>query len=268
MENISLEGSWILSGVNSCGFLIGAAGASSGIYNVSGDLSFGSIASSGTNIEGFVGSATGTRMEGLTMKGILSSISGSDAVGGLVGSLSSGSSLNYTRNTIRFTEDLGFPAISGGSCAGVCSKVLNSSAIYAMDAMIGDKVGVDDAGGLFSTVENASSYTIGHLVNAMTGSISSTGSSGSSGGIVSEIQGENGVFTVETVANYMSGSVTGTLESGGMAGTVAEETMARSLHELSRGFDVPEVDLCEVRGHGIYTQLYPMIRCQPAWSNG
>lgn len=122
---------------------------------------------------------------------------------------------------VRFAENIGSPAVSGGSCAGVCVNVLDRSSSYVINAMVGGIVRTDDSGELFYTVENASSYTMSDLVNAMTGSVSSTGPSGSSGGIASSIQRVEGVFTMGTVANYMSGSIPATLEAEGLAGTVA-----------------------------------------------
>lgn len=222
IQNVSIEGSWVLSGGSQCGFLVGAVGSSSGIYNITADLSAGSVTSSGINTGGLVGAASSSVLEGLTMKGVLSSISGTANVGGVVGSISSGSNLNYVRNVVRFTEDSGFVAISGTSCAGICSLVSDSNSTYVMGGMIGSVEGVEHAGGIFGTIENTSANSINHVVNSMTGSISSTGVSSSSGGIASSIMGDSSVFTVNTAANYMTGSITGTRDSGGIAGSIAD----------------------------------------------
>lgn len=220
IQNINMEGSWVLSASSQCGFLVGEV-ESSNIYNVTADFSSGSIASSGTNVGGLLGTASGSIMEGLTMKGVLSSISGTTNVGGIVGSMTNGSSLNYVRNMVRFTDTT---AISGTSCAGVCSHVSNSSCTYIMNAVIGSITGTDDAGGIFSTIENTSTNSISHVINSMTGSISSTGvSSGSAGGIASTVQSDgNSVFSMDSLANYSSGSISGTNDSGGIVGSITD----------------------------------------------
>jgi len=213
IRNLNMEGSWTLSGVNHCGFLVGNSN-SSGIYNITGDFSAGSVSSTAHNTGGLVGAAFGSTIEGLTVKGVLSSITGINNVGGVIGSVNE-CTVNYVRNMARFS---GSPAISGDSCSGVCSKALNSDASYIMNAMVGDVSGTDDAGGLFSTIENESSNTMNHLANSMTGDISSTGSSG---GISSQIIGVDGVFNIHTISNYMCGSITATSEAGGIAGSIA-----------------------------------------------
>lgn len=220
LQDISMEGTWLLSGGSQCGFLVGAVGSSSGVYNVNADFSSGSITSSGTNVGGLIGAAIGSTLEGVTSKGSLSSITGFTNVGGMVGSISSGTNLNYVRNLIRFIVS---PAISGTSCAGVCAHVLNSNSTYIMNSMIGSITGIDDAGGVFSTIENTSSNSINHVVNSMTGSISSTGVSSSAGGIISTVQSDgNSVFSMNTLVIYSSSSISGTNDSGGIVGSITD----------------------------------------------
>lgn len=219
IQNINMEGSWVLSAGSQCGFLVGEVD-SSNIYNVTADFSSGSITSSGTNVGGLLGTASGSNIEGLTTKGVLSSISGTTNVGGVVGSMTNGSSLNYVRNMVRFT---GSPSVSGTSCAGVCAHVSNSDSTYVMSAIQGSITGTDDAGGVFSTIENTSANSISHVINAMTGSISSTGTSSSAGGICSTIQSDGtSVFSMNTLVNYSSGSISGTSDSGGIVGSITD----------------------------------------------
>jgi len=116
-----MEGSWTLSGVNHCGFLVGNLDSSI-VHNITGDFSAGSINSNGDNIGSLV-----------------------------IGNLNE-CTVNYVRNMARFS---GSPAISGISCAGVISKALNSDVTYIMNAMVGEISGTNDAGGLFSTIENS-----------------------------------------------------------------------------------------------------------------
>lgn len=257
IQNINLEGSWVLSGGSQCGFLVGAVGTSSGIHNVTGDFSSGSVTSSGTNVSGLIGSASGSIMEGLTIKGVLSSISGLQNVAGITGSMSSGSSLNYARNMVRFTEDSGFPAISGGSCAGVCAHVNNSDSTYIMNGMIGSVTGTDHSGGLFSTVDNSPTNTMTHLLNSMTGSITSTGASGSAGGIASTIEGDTGVFTMSTIANYMCGSITGIIDSGGIAGSVLDASVGNSVVAMKGTVGYAGVQSISGVDSSVETQIIP-----------
>lgn len=219
IQNINMEGSWVLSAGSQCGFLVGES-ESSNIYNVTADFSSGSITSLGTNTGGLLGTASGSIIEGLTMKGVLSTITGTTNVGGIVGSITNGSSLNYVRNMVRFT---GSSSISGTSCAGMCSHVSNSDSSYIMSAIQGSITGVDNAGGIYSTIENTSSNSIIHVVNSMTGSISSTGTSSSAGGICSTVQSNgNSVFSMNTLVNYSSCSISGTSESGGIVGSITD----------------------------------------------
>lgn len=213
IRGLNMEGSWTLSGVNHCGFLVGNLDSSI-VHNITGDFSAGSINSNGDNIGSLVGTAFDSTIGGLTIKGVLSSIIGNNNVGGVIGNLNE-CTVNYVRNMARFS---GSPAISGISCAGVISKALNSDVTYIMNAMVGEISGTNDAGGLFSTIENSLSNTMNHLANSMTGNISSTGSSG---GISSRIIGVEGDFNMNTIANYMCGSITATSEAGGLAGSIA-----------------------------------------------
>ncbi|CAM9889927.1 unnamed protein product [Ectocarpus sp. 6 AP-2014] len=87
IENVSLEGTWILNGGSQCGYLVGSCESSSSVHNITADLSAGSIVGSGIDIGGLVGSASASIIEGLTIKGSLSSISGSMHIGGVIGSL-------------------------------------------------------------------------------------------------------------------------------------------------------------------------------------
>lgn len=219
IQNVNMEGSWVLSSGSQCGFLVGEC-ESSNIHNVTADFSSGSIASTGTSVGGLVGTSSGSIIEGLTMKGVLSTITGTTNVGGIVGSITDGSSLNYVRNMVRFT---GSPSISGTSCAGICSHVSSSDSSYIMSAMIGSITGVDNAGGIFSTIENTSSNSISHIINSMTGSISSTGTSSSAGGIASTVQSDgNSLFQMNTLATYGSCSISGTNNSGGIIGSIMD----------------------------------------------
>lgn len=95
IQNFSLERTWVIFSGSNCGFLVGTMVASSDVYSISSNFSSGSITSPGYNIEGLIGSGTGSVLAGLTLKGVLSSISGADNVGRLVGSLSSSANLNY-----------------------------------------------------------------------------------------------------------------------------------------------------------------------------
>lgn len=220
IENVSLEGTWILNGGSNCGFLIGSCESTSSVHNVIADFSSGYITSSGNNIGGLVGSASASTLEGLTMKGSLSSISGVSSVGGVVGSITTGTNLNFVRNMIQFT---GSTAISGDSCAGVCANVSNSDCTFTMNAMIGSISGVYDAGGIFCKIQNTSTNSINRAVNSMTGDISSTDSSGSSGGVASSIQSDGtGVFNMNTLVNYSSGSISGGQAAGGVSGSVID----------------------------------------------
>lgn len=220
IQNINMEGTWVLSGGSQCGFLVGACGSSSGIYNATADFSSGSITSSGTNVGGLIGSASASILEGLTTKGSLSSITGSTNVGGVVGSLVSGTNLNYVRNFVKFTST---PSISGTSCSGICSHVSSSNCTYILNAMHGSITGADDTGGVFSTIENNGTNNINHVVCSMSGDISSTGTLGSAGGVASNIQSDgSSVFSIDTLANYSSSSINGTQDSGGIAGSIAD----------------------------------------------
>ena len=216
IENVSLEGTWTLNGGSQCGFLVGACESLSSVYNITADLSTGSISSLGDNIGGLIGSASGSTIEGLTVKGSLSFISGGLSVGGVVGSLVSNSRLNYVRNMAQFTSS----GISGETCAGACADVSNSDCTYVMNAIVGDVTGVGGSGGVFCTIQNTSTNAINHVVNSMIGSTSSTGKSG---GICSTVQSDgNSVFSMNTLANYSSGSIGGTSSSGGIVGSIAD----------------------------------------------
>ncbi len=247
LENISLEGSWfITSGGSRCGFLVGEAVSSTGIFNVTLDASSGAVEASGDEVGGLVGSASGsTTMEGLTVQGVLASISGADHVAGVVGSVT-GSTLNFCRNAARFS---GSPAISGGSCSGVCSRAVDSGCSYAASAMTGDVAGVHHAGGIFATVESTSSSSstaIDHLVVSLSGSVTSTGESGSAGGIASSVAG---AVEVSTAANYMNGSISGGLLSGGMCGSLSGgATLSNSINAMKGSVEFAGVQ--DVTGGG------------------
>lgn len=225
LQNFSLEGTWIIESAGQSAFLVGAAVSSSGIYNISLDASGGYIDSSGSNVGALIGSAADSTLEGLTVNGVLSHISAVNYAGGIAGSIT-GSTLNFTRSMVRFSDS---PAISGSHSAGVCASIVNSSSSYVMNAIVGSIEGVDHAGGLFAVVENTPSEGVAHLVNAMTGTISTTGVIGSSGGIASSIIGTGGNFIIENVANYMSGDVSAPVESGGISGSISSVSILNSV---------------------------------------
>lgn len=131
IQNIALEGTWALTCASNSGFLFGTMGSSSNAYNISADFSSGSIVCTGDNIGGMIGRVMDSSIQGLTLKGSLSHITGKNNVAGAIGSISN-SDLNYARNLIQFIQE---PAISGTICGGICGQVLNSNVIYIMNAM-------------------------------------------------------------------------------------------------------------------------------------
>ena len=214
VKNVNLEGTWILSCASRGGLLAGTVESSSGLYNITADFSAGSVVSSGDNVAALVGTASASVIEGLTIKGTLSHIEGAGNVGGVLGSVSIGTSLNYVRNMVRFTDT----AISGDSCSGVCCHVSDSNCSYIMNAMVGNITGINAAGGVFGTIENGSSDTISHVVVSINGSVSSTAGNGESGGIAASAQGP---FEMNTLVNYSTGDVTGDV-TGGLVASVSD----------------------------------------------
>lgn len=223
VENINLEGTWTLSGTSNCGFIVGTMVNGSGVYNITGDFSSGSVTGTGGNIGTLVGSATGCTLEGLTTKGVLDSISSSTNTGGIVGLVST-TDMNYIRNMTRYTETSSMSAISGDVCGGVCGLVTSCNITYVTNAMIGSISGVTHAGGIFGSVTNTSAYIIDRVVNSMTGNI--TSSTGNTGGISSHLENTSMVNT----ANYMNGSITAISgSSGGISGVGSSISILNSV---------------------------------------
>lgn len=219
IENINLEGTWTLTGVGSCGFLVGSASLSSSIHNVSGEFSSGSITCTGVYVGGLVGYGSSSVFEGLTMKGILSNIQGNNNTGGVIGYLT-GSEARYVRNIVRFSSD---PGISSTNYAGgVMGNSELSTIQYVFNSMVGNITGTS-CGGVVCVCIGTPSNTIDHIVCSMTGNIVATGTGtlGVSGGVFGYLETSSGDCTVDSLVNYMSGGITG-LFPGGLAGTAPD----------------------------------------------
>ena len=213
LSNINMEGTWNLttSGLN-CGFLVGTVVSSSVIYNITGDFSSGFILSTGNIVGGLIGSADSSIIEGLTMKGVLSSIISPTDVGGIA-CLLTDCTFKYVRNMVRFTSD---PAISASSeCGGIAKTVTDCIIQYIMNAMIGNISG-NDVGGVFLITQTSTSGQISHIVNSMVGNINGTRIGA---GISGWLLGMNGTVSYDSFVNYMKGDITGT-EPGGISSRV------------------------------------------------
>ena len=217
IENINLEGTWILSGLGTCGFLAGSISLGSNIHNISGDFSSGSISCTSDDIGGIIGSASNSIVEGVTLKGILSSISGNNNVGGVIGYLE-GSQGRYIRNVVRFSSGISSTNYSSGV---ICTSDL-STIQYVFNSMVGDITGTS-CGGVVCVCIGTSSNTIDHIVCSMTGDItaSGTGTLGVVGGVLGYLETSSSDSTVDSLVNYMSGGITG-LFAGGLIGTAPD----------------------------------------------
>lgn len=217
IENINLEGTWTLSGVGTCGFLAGSISLSSNIHNISGDFSSGSISCTSDDIGGMIGSVSDSIVEGVTLKGILSSISGNNNVGGIIGYLEDSQAI-YIRNVVRFSSGISATNYSSGV---ICTSDL-STIQYVFNSMVGDITGAS-CGGVVCVCIGTSSNTIDHIVCSMTGDItaSGTGTLGVAGGVLGYLETSSGDSTADSLVNYMSGGITG-LFSGGLIGTAPD----------------------------------------------
>jgi len=192
LQNMTLDGVWILTnGSNNCAFIAGVL-FNSFVYNITTNFSAGTSITGSGSLGVVSGYTVGTSGSNITVGGIIDNFTTNSSadIGGVFGWLSGSGSWSHVRNIATFTN-----GISGGKSGGISGNIQQSCS-YFMNAMTGNIYGSTRSGGISGRQRSSSS----DMVIAMKGNI--TG--GIPGALFSEL------FLGQTITrglNYMDGDV-------------------------------------------------------------
>ena len=234
LKNMRLSGVYHLQGFTKfCGFLVGLA--ESDIFNIVCDFDVGTSITRAGGVTSFVnfgcligrirGTSSSNRvvLTGVDLNGNIDISLGENVdeknVGGIAGLL-----LNTDASLIRITATIS--GLVGSSTGGIAGAINASSISNSINAMTGDILGSDFAGGIIGNIVGANSSN--NVVNSMTGDIVST--TGSSGGIMG-ISLSTGAY--DSIFNYMTGDISGN-NAGGIVGiSDSTSTVPNSINAMN-----------------------------------
>lgn len=209
VQNLVLDGVWVLLNGDNSGFLVGHMNNNAKLYNITTNFSSGTRLVGVQSIGLICGWAPKSSMSNITVGGIIDECVSTGAIGGIVGS-SNGLApepWTYLRNIATFTTGIQSTGSNAGGIAGhfqhLCSHVMN--------AMTGDIIGANSyVGGIFGRTTS----DFEDIVNSMRGNITTTGSGSTTAGIAGFV--DDSTFT--RLLNYMTGDVEYGLVAGARNG--------------------------------------------------
>lgn len=204
-KNMRLSGVWKIQGFKFDGaFLVARTGSICQMFNIEGDFSPGTFIDHGGgeatfSAGGVVGFFGGSVLYGCTVKGSVDFVQADNRyIGGFAG---------YMSNAfVKLVQNLStFPSgIRGETVGGIVGQSVSANLERCINAMSGDITATGHAGGIAGSVVDGSNVTNRYLVNAMTGNISSSGTSESTGGIFGSLSSTSGITYL---LNYSTGDI-------------------------------------------------------------
>ena len=230
IRDVKMGGIWSMSGSCSAqGLLVGRlTGTSALVANVETDFENGTSITSGHATSSTCGLLIGVcdgdcEITGLSLRGSVSFKGSASILGGVLGSLSGGSSISWVENALTLTDGLGpFNTITTGVTGGIIGT-LGPDALNAFHLSNNSTGNISGGkcGGIVGSCATGLMTRADTWANAMTGNI--VGST-CAGGAVGEFEALSSEITAITkVTNYMSGNITSSA-SGGIIGKTVDSS--------------------------------------------
>ncbi|MBR2385852.1 hypothetical protein IKA92_00970, partial [bacterium] len=222
IENLYLTNVDITGSSDNVGALIGSANNTT-IREVTVS---GTVENSGSHTGGLVGKIDATISSFVVNVTSNVNVTGSNHVGGVAGSTSSGTTISFAENNGTISGDSGVGGITGANL-GIIANSTNNGTLSATTSTAGGIAAGNNGSILFSTntgtINATNAKSIGGIVGVNRGTVNASSNSGNItgknyiGGIAGEIQGGKVTNT------YNTGEITGGMYVGGLAGAVAGE---------------------------------------------